>query len=184
MARPKREINPNCGHNLKQLCSEVGITQAALAERIDRTPQTITRIVQGRYALTQDVAERIIAEYPQYRIEWLLGLSDIKTKSEEREQQSKKLAVLYSKNKRAVNQRQTILNTLAARCGYEITLKYSGPDGESYTIQKDGKETYIADTELTNLVDELEMIAAFHFSRWLNPIDATAILEQEESEVY
>ena len=79
MPRPKREINPKQGENLKKLCDNENITQAKLAEMIFLSQQTISKIINGSATLTEHTARAITEKFPKYRMEWLLGYDSFET---------------------------------------------------------------------------------------------------------
>lgn len=84
MPREKGSFKVVCGKRLKTLCEREKITQTKLSEQIYLSQQVISGIVNGRAALTRATAERIVSIYPTYRIEWLLGLDDFMTETEQR----------------------------------------------------------------------------------------------------
>lgn len=79
MARPKSIINPICGKRLKDLCEREHITQAALAQSIPISQQTISKIINSSASLTEQTARRISEKYPGYSFEWLMGYVDHKS---------------------------------------------------------------------------------------------------------
>lgn len=184
MARPKAIINPKCGNNLKALCEDTGTTQAALAELVGLTPQTISKIINNHCNLTRETAEKIVKCFPDYLIEWLLGLSDVKTHSQQKARQSKELEAAYSKNCKALNDRNSILYSALARCGYEVEIVYSSPTEDSYRLKKGDKEALVSGDDLYNIVDEMLLIAGFQFNKLLESSHTRYddFLEQAEKE--
>lgn len=79
MSRKKTEINPVRAERLKILIDREGITQTDFAVRIHQSQQNVSRIVKMKQALTEYTAREIISEFPEYRIEWLLGYDDYMT---------------------------------------------------------------------------------------------------------
>ena len=79
MARKPVIINPIQAVRVKQLCREQGITQNALAEKIHITPQTLSKIMNGKARLTESVADCIVKSFPEYAKGWLLGYRNEKT---------------------------------------------------------------------------------------------------------
>lgn len=82
MPRIPVKINPKCGERLKVICDEQGIKQYRLGQLIQKSEKTVSSMVKGHSSVTRDTAEAVVAVFPQYRIEWLLGFDDIKTKQE------------------------------------------------------------------------------------------------------
>ena len=82
MGRSKVEINPIRGKRLQTIIKESGESNISFAKRFGYSAEHISQIIIGKRRLTDAFVERIIAEYPKYRIEWLLGIDDYKTESE------------------------------------------------------------------------------------------------------
>ena len=82
MARPKLIINPLQGKRVKTVCEREKITQIELSKKTYISQQLISKIVNGRAHLTQTTAELICKAFPQYRVEWLMGMDDFVTKEE------------------------------------------------------------------------------------------------------
>ena len=91
MARPAVKVKALCGKRLKQLIGEQKITQNELSKMIFISPQTISKIVNGTASLTEPVAWSIIDKFPEYRIEWLLGIDDFPTERSKSYQVYKKV---------------------------------------------------------------------------------------------
>lgn len=73
MGRKRTLINPVRAKRLKALIEAEGITQTEFAESLYRSQQSISRIITGKNALTEETAKEIIEKFPRYRLEWLLG---------------------------------------------------------------------------------------------------------------
>lgn len=84
MARPKKEIHVERGKRLKQLCDEQGISQQELSRRTNISQQNISCMVNGKANVTENTANIIVKEFPEYSFEWLMGYSDFKTSDEMR----------------------------------------------------------------------------------------------------
>lgn len=82
MSRPKSIIKPIWGNRLKELCEREHITQAALAQSIPISQQTISKIINSSASLTEQTARRISEKYPGYSFEWLMGYVDHKNELE------------------------------------------------------------------------------------------------------
>lgn len=156
MSKPRQEINPQSGERLKNLCKEQGITQTKLAEQINVTPNTLSKICKGKAPLTYRIADAIVKCYPLIRREWLMGLDEYKSQAE------KSLAELSNFNTEW-QQRLNAVKVLALLSGYEITLfngennKLSVDDAlnavkEGYKIYKDGQLLAVCPLERFNLL--------------------------------
>ncbi len=85
MGRKKAEINPIRAERLKILIDREkkirhgDFSQIKFAESINMAQQNVSRIIQMHQALYEQTARHIIEQYPNYRIEWLLGYDDYMT---------------------------------------------------------------------------------------------------------
>ena len=84
--RPKKQVNQLSSKRLGILLDELkkrdGIRQIDFAERIHMAQQNVSRLRNGRVNLSAEHAKSIAAAFPEYRVEWLLGLDDFKTEEE------------------------------------------------------------------------------------------------------
>lgn len=85
MGRKKAEINPIRAERLKILIDREkkirhgDFSQIKFAESINMAQRNVSRIIQMHHGLTEETARHIIEQYPDYRIEWLLGYDDYMT---------------------------------------------------------------------------------------------------------
>ena len=61
------------------LLTENGIDQQELADKIGYTKEHISYIINGRRNLTEEAAQAVVKQFPDTRIEWLMGYDDFKT---------------------------------------------------------------------------------------------------------
>lgn len=80
MARARQEINPKSAERLKQLYQEHEITQFWLSEKTGISQNTLSRIANGKTALSYAVACEIVKVIPDVSTDWLMGSSDFKNK--------------------------------------------------------------------------------------------------------
>lgn len=73
MSKLKTKIDEKRIARLKMIMSKEKITQNELAEKIGITQQNLSRIMCKKQGLTEPLAIRIIDEYPDYSVAWLLG---------------------------------------------------------------------------------------------------------------
>lgn len=125
MARPRVEIQRKRGENLKQLCRDEGISQAALANMIHISQQTISKICTGKATLTEQTAKLIVEKYPQYRLEWLLGYDCFKTVDE-------RISALLGGQEEI----QEIIEKLMALHGYRIVEERAAPNTARMTNEE------------------------------------------------
>lgn len=122
MPHPKTDINPLWGKRLKQLCEENKLSQAELAERIPISQQTISKIINGKAALTLQTAQRIVDLFPQWRIEYLTGRDGFKT-----------LDDLIGKRVDARHEVINLIERLVKIHGYTIRTEWVDPDTSRMT---------------------------------------------------
>lgn len=79
MAKSKQEINPKSAIRLKQLYEEHGITQVWLSDKTGISQNTLSRIANGKTALSYTIACEIVKVVPDISVEWLMGTSDFPT---------------------------------------------------------------------------------------------------------
>jgi len=58
-----------------------GLKQIDLADLIDMEPQNFSRIMRSG-KVSEKTCQKIVAAFPEYRVEWLLGYDDFMTKSD------------------------------------------------------------------------------------------------------
>lgn len=81
MGRKRVDVSPIRGERLKDFLKEQGITQAALADMIHISQQTISKIVQGKANLTEQTARLIADSFPDspHTFEILMGYDQMPT---------------------------------------------------------------------------------------------------------
>ncbi len=114
MGRPSVKVNPKQGKRVKEIKKETGLTQKEFAGRIFITQQTLSKIINGKASLTNNVAEKILEEFPGIcRLEYLLGLDDFKTANDIA------MSAFFS-GLSTQHDMQTMLVTAAGLLGYKI----------------------------------------------------------------
>ena len=82
LGRRRIEINPLQAERLKTVSKELNLKNYELAGLLYLTPQTFSKIINGKASLTEANARLIAEKYPQYSAEWLLGLVDYRTRED------------------------------------------------------------------------------------------------------
>lgn len=76
MSKAKVEPQSIRAERLKEIIKNERLTQSSLADKVGVTQQSISRIMQGKQALTEGMVNRIINTFPEYDKEWLLGYKE------------------------------------------------------------------------------------------------------------
>ena len=169
MGRKRVEIKPEPAERLKQLCEEENIKQQELASLICTSPQTISKIINKKSSLTEDNASRIVALYPKYRFEWLMGYDPYKTNAD------LFMGVIADTQKES-DMMMLGLQAFASLCGYEISREI--PDScqndlatvfrkahAKYTISHNEEIAKISLEEMNRFQNEICDFVEFKLSR-------------------
>lgn len=73
------EINQKSGTRLKELLTELHISQKVAAKEFNYTEQHISAVINGKRGLSKEFADIIVSKLDFIRREWLLGIDDTKT---------------------------------------------------------------------------------------------------------
>ena len=124
MSKRKTEIKAIRAKRLKELIDAEGLTQTAFAKKVNYSQQLISDVINMKTALTEATAQDISSAFPEYSVQWLMGLSDHKNDAD---------AFRDSINK--MNEEGDLLNSafvsLAALNGYRVNrLGYQGQSAE------------------------------------------------------
>ena len=76
------EIDKTRGERLRMIALREDITQTKLSELLDCNPVHLSKIVNGSRNLTEDMAQKVVSLFPEYRLQWLLGYDDFATDEE------------------------------------------------------------------------------------------------------
>lgn len=79
MEKEAKKIDSVYSVRFKQLLRNEKITQEKLHELTGISQNTLSRLANGKTDMTKRLATSIVAAFPKYRIEWLLGLDDCAT---------------------------------------------------------------------------------------------------------
>ena len=102
MSKTKQEANPKSAKRLKQLYTEYQITQSSLSEKTGISQNTLSRIANGKVALSYFVACEIAKIFPDVSPEWLMGHSDFKNEAQKTLYPAAKSLHLKFKKEKAV----------------------------------------------------------------------------------
>lgn len=127
MAKRKQEINPKCGENLKRLYERYGITQAQLSEKTGISQNTLSRIINGKAALSYNIATQIADYYPDIKISWLMGETEFQTEMEEK---------LFPVVKRLISKKKMEKSVLALLKVWGISIELNSEDCPDLTTDE------------------------------------------------
>lgn len=121
MAKNKQAINPKSADRVKQLYGMLGITQFQLSAETGISQNTLSRIANGKTALSYNVASQISAIYPDISIRWLMGENDFKNDMEES---------LFPVIKSIIGKRRAEQAVAAFLQVYGVTIEINSSDSE------------------------------------------------------
>lgn len=130
MGRKRTEINPIRAERVKTIIQREKLNQKQLADVLNRTQQNINNIVQGKTGLTEEAAKQIIALFPHYRLQWLLGYDDIMFHTDELRQ------VIHRKVNTAEAKIQVISLIVDDICKRENITRPDIPSSDFYVLQE------------------------------------------------
>lgn len=164
MSRPKTPINPKRAERVKTMIDRENISQSEFADRVHLTQQAISRIINMKTALIEATARDMIEAFPGYRLEWLLGLDDYMTESDLFDAYIARIDKEHDTNVYIVRQ-------LAALHGVDVTLYTAGmlhANGkveDDYIVRRDGRQTTITYSDLTDLIADLAALTESRLTR-------------------
>lgn len=130
--------NPKRVEAIKELCKREKLTQTQLAALLEMPQQSLSRIMRNE-AVSEDLAYRISEKFPQYSLEWFLGIDNNPTLKDQ-------LSTLTMELQNESELLETATFSFFKLLGYEINVNH--PDTGSfvkkihtgYTITKGTKE--------------------------------------------
>lgn len=171
--RPKKPVNPERTKRFNIFLDdqkEKGLTQEKLAKMIYVSQQIISRIKKGQADLTEPMAIKIHEVFPEYRLQWLLGIDNYKTDKE-------RLSATFTRE----NESLSIVEELIHVHGYSVsetlspTIKTEEKTGRDYQdllikiTSPSGRETYMPPKHymelLRNVNDILEGLLLLEFKQ-------------------
>lgn len=114
MAKKTAKVNPICGDRLQELIEKKGESNKGIAEKFGYTPEHISQILHHRKNLTPSFAEALSKEYPDFPVEYLLGLTEYRSESQ-------RMSQLLRSSLKAESLLSAGLSAFASLSGYEIT---------------------------------------------------------------
>lgn len=177
MGRKKVAIHAERGERLKILIDREkklrngDFNQTKFAKSIHMSQQNVSRIVQKHQNLYEETAQEIVKQYPEYRIEWLMGYDDYMTMAD----------YLLAVTAQCQAEKQ-VMNTaffgLARLCGFSMELNRKYYDGNSLeglfqtiksavTFSRDGMSVTLSLEDINEIENELCDIVEARLKRML-----------------
>lgn len=158
------EIDKKRGERLRTIARRKGVTQTELSEQLGCSPVHLSKIVTGSRNLTEDMAQKVVNLFPEYRLQWLLGYDDYATDEEALLKQSQE-----ETRKRAIW--RNILKLAFEELGYSVRESGNASEDEEDagfevldTNRKHVMQCRASGYE--DLCQEIADFAAFKVKRW------------------
>lgn len=156
---------------IKKILELEHITQKELADKLinPRTgnsmePQNFSRImISGK--VSENTCEKIVAVYPQYRLEWLLGYDDYMTESDAFDGLVKKLDHEHDDNVITARHLAKLRHIDFQLYSSGMVQDENGRFLDCFLVRKDGKQAYITYDELTDLICDLAALTESRLTR-------------------
>lgn len=164
MSKPKTDLNPVRALRVKTIIEREGINQTEFAARVHLTQQAVSRIVNMKTALVEGTARDMVKAFPRYRLEWLLGLDDYMSESDQFDAFVSRLNEDHDNN-------AVVVRHLAKLRNIDVTLYRSGfihANGvveDDYIVRIGDKESIVTYSDLTDLIADLAALTESRLSR-------------------
>ncbi|MBQ4354261.1 MAG: helix-turn-helix transcriptional regulator [Clostridia bacterium] len=117
----KKEINQKSCIRLRELISDLEMTQSQFGDLLGLGARQISCMVNGVRRLTEDNARRIAQLFPKVRYEWLMGYDDYKTELEYKNSKLDEKLFELHKDIREYIELCGITDKIVSQIGYEFT---------------------------------------------------------------
>lgn len=151
MGKPRGILNPKQGERVALLVREQKIKNKELANRIFITPPTLSKIINGRAVLTEENARRIHSLFPEYSVEWLLGLVDYRNENLRPLYEAAMQADIRNDPEKRLERHYRAVNDLAELAGYPMVSM----GGERFMLIGKGEYADITFDDYERLCDEI-----------------------------
>ena len=159
MPKKSAKINPICGKHLQELVNEKGESNKSIAKKFGYTPEHISQIAHGHKNLTRSFAEALSNEYPDFPVEYLLGLTEYRS-------ESRRISQWLRDAIKESNLLSAGLSAFASLNGYEITPPQHIADCDDlskanltltkgYVISKGGQSAELSPDEMQRFENEV-----------------------------
>lgn len=151
MGKPRGILNPKQGERVALLVKEQSITKKTLANQIYITPPTLSKIVNGKAVLTEENARRIHSLFPEYSVEWLLGLVDYRNENLRPLYEAAMQSVVWNDPEKRLERHYRAVNDLAELAGYPMVSM----GGERFMLIGQGEYADITFDDYERLCDDI-----------------------------
>lgn len=162
--------------HLKRLLVETGVGKKELADKIGRSAQAISALVNGKSLMSERTAKLINGIYPDYSVEWLTGRAEYPNAHAEAI-----AAINQAEHESALLEEG--FRCLAELMGYAVTKDYStllenngqsipveaalSAIGRGWLVCRDGKRAQLSIDEMSQLQNEIADFVDFKLGRLL-----------------
>lgn len=169
----KKEINQKSCIRLRELISELKMTQSQFGELLGLGSRQISCMVNGARRLTEDNARRIAQMFPEVRYEWLMGYDDYKTEGEYKK--SKLDEELFEINKEYLKFHELCYQAeeIVGKLGYEFT--------NTALLPKKAKLAIRNECEVYELIDIIKNPENYILRKLFSEDELNSIYERLES---
>lgn len=167
MSRNKTELNPKSAERVKTIIDREKISQIEFSKRIHQSQQNISRIVTMKSALTKDNAQAIVTAFPEYRIEWLLGIDDYMTARDAIDGFIKRMDREHDDNIDTARHLAKLRNIEFNLYSSGIIQDENGRFLDCFLVRKDGKKAYITYNDLNDLISDLAALTESRLTRMI-----------------
>lgn len=84
MSRPANPIVPEAKYRMQTIRKHHKLTQEEFADTVGISKSLVTSVETGKKPLTKERAKQIASVFPEYSIDWIMGLSDYENEFDER----------------------------------------------------------------------------------------------------
>ncbi len=157
---------------IKIILEREHITQKDLADRLvdphdpkkSMEPQNLSRMMKtGK--ITEKTCQRIVAAFPEYRLNWLMGFDDYMTESDAFDGLVKKLDHEHDDNIVTARHLAKLRHIDFQLYSSGMVQNENGRFLDCFLVRKDGKQAYITYDDLTDLICDLAALTESRLTR-------------------
>ena len=159
---------------IKKILEREKISQKDLADALidprdpekSMEPQNLSRMMKtGK--ITEKTCKRIVAAFPEYRIEWLLGIDDYMTARDAIDGFINRMDREHDDNIDTARHLAKLRNIEFNLYSSGIIQDENGRFLDCFLVRKDGKKAYITYNDLTDLISDLAALTESRLTRMI-----------------